>query len=143
MIQQEDDLRPWLAESGKEEQARQRSLPLSVFCDFMFQPAWLFLITSSPREASAGVSGESRAGMEDRQHSSSLNIHSKNKEATGIQFLQKGVSGSPREIGVGITPIGLGLCKVHETPLTANLSLSQECLVLMLRMSSMKNFDSS
>lgn len=99
----------WLAELGKEEEARQRSLPLSVFCDFRFQPACLFLVTLPLREASAEVSGESRAGVEDGHHSASLNTHSKNKEATDIQFHRGGVSGSPREIGVGITSVGLGL----------------------------------
>ena len=97
MIQQEDDLSRWLAELGKQEEARQI---FSCVQDVSSCLGFSHHLTSL-KSASAEVSGESRSGMEDGQHGSSLNTPPKTKEVTGIQFLREGVSGSPREIRMG------------------------------------------
>lgn len=96
------DLSTWLAELGKEEEARQR--PSVCFSDLRVSSCLAFSHHLTPE-----VSGENRSEVEDGQHSFSVNTHSKSKGATDIQLLQGGVSGSLREIGVEIMPIGLGL----------------------------------
>lgn len=77
------DLSTWLAELGKEEEARQR--PSVCFSDLRVSSCLAFSHHLTPE-----VSGENRSEVEDGQHSFSVNTNQRAKEQQTFSYF-KGV----------------------------------------------------